>query len=217
MVVAYILGSISPSVLLGRLLRGIDIREHGSGNAGTSNAFRVLGWRLGTAVLAGDVMKGFLPVLAALYLSVSATVVVIVGLAAIAGHNWSILLRARGGKGVATGAGVLLAMMPLNLAVLVTAWGIIFAATGVVSAASITVTALLPVLTFSTGQPRAYLAFAVVAAALVLWAHRGNMVRLVRREERRTSLPWSRRKEREEGNREDPDAVQNRRVGGSRP
>lgn len=198
MAIAYVLGSISPSVLLGRLLKGIDVREHGSGNAGTSNAFRVLGWHLGVLVLAGDVMKGFLPVLLARYVTTSAVPVVLVGLAAIAGHNWSMFLKARGGKGVATGAGALLGMMPMILVVLVTAWAIVFAATAVVSIASITVTVLLPILALVTGQPSAYVGFALLAAAVVLWAHRTNMVRLVRREERKTSLPWHRARKPEE-------------------
>ncbi|HZK48187.1 MAG TPA: glycerol-3-phosphate acyltransferase, partial [Thermoleophilia bacterium] len=95
---AYLVGSISPSVFLGRLVRGIDLREHGSGNAGTTNAFRVLGTGLGLAVLVADVAKGFVAALTASLL-VGPTATVVVALAVMAGHNWSIFLRGKGGKG----------------------------------------------------------------------------------------------------------------------
>ena len=104
------------------------MREHGSGNAGTTNAFRVLGTRLGIVVLAADVMKGFLPVLLARYVS-DPSVTVLVAMAAMAGHNWSVFLKGKGGKGVATGAGAILAMMPVILLVLVAVFVIVLALT----------------------------------------------------------------------------------------
>ena len=108
-------GSLSPSVFLGRLVKGIDVREHGSGNAGATNAFRVLGTRLGIVVLAADVLKGFLPVLLARY--------VLRSLGHRARGDGGLgrtqlvdVPEGKGGKGVATGAGVILAMMPVILA-----------------------------------------------------------------------------------------------------
>lgn len=192
-VLAYLAGSLSPSVFLGRLLKGIDVREHGSGNAGTTNAFRVLGTRVGVAVLAGDVLKGFLPVLLARSLS-SSVVTVLVAFAAIAGHNWSIFLRGKGGKGVATGAGTLLAMTPVILAVLVTCFLVVLVTTGFVSLASLTAVVLYPILVIATGQSPPYIVFALVASGVVIFAHRGNIARLVRGQERRTRLPWRRSK-----------------------
>lgn len=195
-VLGYLVGSLSPSVFLGRVFRGVDLRHHGSGNAGTTNAFRVLGFRLGTAVLIADILKGVLPVLLARSLSVP-LVTVLVALAAVAGHNYSIFLRGKGGKGVATGAGAALAMMPLPMAILVGVYVIVLLGTRVVSIASITCTVLLPVLAVVFRQPLPYVVVSFLMAAIVLWAHRGNMVRLVRRQEPRVVFPWSRKRRQE--------------------
>jgi acyl phosphate:glycerol-3-phosphate acyltransferase len=194
---AYLVGSLSPSVYLGRLLRGIDVREHGSGNAGAANAFRVLGTRLGMAVLAADVLKGFLPVLLvrlllARYIT-DPSVTVLVAIAAMAGHNWSVFLKGRGGKGVATGAGVILAMMPVISVVLVAVFAITLVLTSTVSIASLTATALFPVLTIATARPLAYVIFSCLSTAVVFYGHRANIRRLVRHEEPRVRLPWAAR------------------------
>lgn len=187
---AYLIGSISPSVFLGRLVKGIDVREHGSGNAGATNAFRVLGTRLGVAVMAADILKGFLPVLAARSLTDHPSVTVLVAMAAIAGHNWSVFLRGKGGKGVATAAGAILAMMPVVLAVLVGTFLVVLAATSIVSLASLTATVLFPVLTITTARPVPYVIFSVMASCVVGYAHRTNIRRLAHREEHRVRLPW---------------------------
>jgi len=189
---AYLVGSLSPSVFLGRLVKGIDVREHGSGNAGATNAFRVLGTRLGIVVLAADVLKGFLPVLLARYVS-DPSVTVLVAMAALAGHNWSVFLKGKGGKGVATGAGVILAMMPVIVLVLVAVFVIVLALTSTVSIASLTATVLFPVLTIATPHPLAYVIFSVVGSAVVIYGHRGNIRRLVRHQEPRVRLPWAAR------------------------
>jgi glycerol-3-phosphate acyltransferase PlsY len=190
-IAAYLLGSISPSLLLGRLVRGIDLREHGSGNLGATNAFRVLGKGLGTAVLVADLLKGFLPVLVA-RVAGGPWLTVLVALAALTGHTYSIWLRGKGGKGVATGAGALLAMMPLIVLLQILIWGLVFLATGYVSLASLAATLILPVLTMLTAQPLAYIVFSFVGAAVVVWAHRSNVVRLVRGTERRVTFRWHR-------------------------
>jgi len=189
---AYFVGSLSPSVLLGRLVKGVDVREHGSGNAGATNAFRVLGTRLGVAVLVADVLKGFLPVLLARYFADPA-VTVLVAMAAIAGHNWSVFLKGKGGKGVATGAGVILAMMPLILIVLVAVFAIVLAVTSTVSIASLTATVLFPILTIATARPLSYVVFSLVGSAVVIYGHRANIRRLVRHQEPRIRLPWAAR------------------------
>jgi len=188
---AYLVGSISPSVFLGRLVRHVDVRQHGSGNAGTTNAFRVLGPGLGTVVLVGDVLKGFLPVVIARDL-VPPWGVTLVALAALAGHNWSVFLRGRGGKGVATGAGTILAMMPWILVLLVAAFAVVLAVSATVSLASLTAAILFPLLSLATGRPLAYDLYAFAGAAIVFWGHRGNIRRLIRREEPHIRLPWRR-------------------------
>lgn len=190
---AYLVGSLSPSVFLGRLVKGIDVREHGSGNAGATNAFRVLGTRLGVAVLAADVLKGFLPVMLARYYVAEPWVTVLVAMAALAGHNWSVFLKGKGGKGVATGAGVILAMMPVIVAVLVAVFALVLALTSTVSIASLTATALFPVLTIATARPLAYIVFSLLGSAVVVYGHRANIRRLLRRKEPRVRLPWTAR------------------------
>jgi acyl-phosphate glycerol 3-phosphate acyltransferase len=114
-VLGYLFGSLSPSVFLGRAFKGLDVRHHGSGNAGTTNAFRVLGKRLGVSVFILDILKGVIPVVLARYLS-SPLVTVFVAFACVMGHQYSIFLRGRGGKGVATGAGCAIGMMPIPMA-----------------------------------------------------------------------------------------------------
>ena len=190
-VLGYVVGSLSPSVFLGKWIKGVDVREHGSGNPGTTNAFRVLGRPLGVAVLVLDVLKGFLPVLLARYVA-SPLVVVLVATAALAGHNWSLFLRGRGGKGVATGAGTILAMMPLTLVALVAAFLAVLLGTSYVSLASLTAALLFPVLTIASEQPLPYVLYSLVGAGIVVWAHRGNIHRLLRGEERKVGPPLRR-------------------------
>ncbi len=135
-VFGYLMGSVSPSVFLGKAIKGIDLRERGSGNAGTTNAFRVLGKGLGVAVLFGDVLKGVIPVVLARYFT-HPVVTVLVAFAAVIGHTFSIFLRGRGGKGVATGAGAAIAMIPLPMACLVGLFVLVLLLTRIVSVASI--------------------------------------------------------------------------------
>jgi len=148
-VFGYLVGSLSPSVFLGKAVKGIDLREHGSGNAGTTNAFRVLGKRLGITVLFLDILKGVLPVVLARYLS-NPTVTVLVAFAAVLGHNFSIFLRGTGGKGVATGAGAAIGMIPLPMACLVALFVALLLSTRIVSIASITCSAIAPSTAFTS-------------------------------------------------------------------
>ena len=186
----YLVGSISPSVFLGKLFKGMDVRNQGSGNAGTTNAFRVLGVKLGVAVLVGDVLKGVLPVLLAKYLS-TPLVTVLVAFACVIGHNYSVFLRGKGGKGVATGAGAALAMMPIPMLIVVVVFLLVLLTTRVVSIASIVCTIMFPVMAVVFHQPLAYIVGACVMAAVVLWAHRGNFRRLWNRQEPRVKFPWN--------------------------
>lgn len=196
----YLMGSISPSVFLGKAIKGVDVREYGSGNAGTTNAFRVLGKRLGVAVLICDVLKGVIPVVLARYFS-GPVVTVLVAFAAVIGHTFSIFLRGRGGKGVATGAGAAVAMIPLPMACLVGLFILLVVTTRIVSIASIACTIALPVLAgllyrYGTGvweTPLAYVVACALMSGLVLWMHRSNILRLIHGTERRFEFPWSRK------------------------
>lgn len=192
-VFGYLAGSLSPSVFLGRLFKGTDVRKHGSGNAGTTNAFRVLGPKLGIAVLLADVLKGAVPVLIASRLT-PPLVTVFVALACVVGHNYSVFLRGRGGKGVATGAGAAIGMMPFPMAILVVIYVLLLLSTRIVSVASITCTILLPIFAVVFHEPLPYVAVFCVMALLVLWAHRGNAVRLWQGKEPRVNFPWNRQK-----------------------
>ena len=194
-VLGYLVGSLSPSVFLGKLFKGVDLRKQGSGNAGTTNAFRVLGVKMGTAVLVADLLKGVIPVVIADLVLGEPIVTVLVALATVAGHNYSIFLRGKGGKGVATGAGAAIAMMPLVGAVLVGLFLLLLLTTRIVSIASIACTVMLPVMAIVFNEPLAYIVVSCLMSAVVLWAHRGNLRRLWRREEPRVTFPWNKRAE----------------------
>ncbi len=184
-IVAYLIGSVPVGLLLGRVC-GIDIREHGSGNLGATNIYRSLGLAAGVAVFVLDAAKGALPVLAALMLFggpsevARSTVLVLTGLAAIAGHNWSIYLGFQGGKGVSTGAGVLLVLFPAVTGVLFVVWVVVLLLSRYVSLASIVISLVFPVLVvLLNGSNGVYVAFSLVAAAVVIFKHRSNVGRIL--------------------------------------
>jgi glycerol-3-phosphate acyltransferase PlsY len=191
-VLGYLFGSLSPSVFLGRAFKGLDVRHHGSGNAGTTNAFRVLGKRLGVSVFILDILKGVIPVVLARYLS-SPLVTVFVAFACVMGHQYSIFLRGRGGKGVATGAGCAIGMMPIPMAFLLGLFILLVFTTRIASIASITCTIGLPIMAAVLHQPLEYVIACCLMSVVVLWAHRANFKRLVRGEEHRFTFPWNKK------------------------
>lgn len=191
----YLLGSIPSSVLLGRSIKGLDVREHGSGNAGASNAFRVLGRPLGTMVLLMDVGKGAAAV--ALIPGLFPAPLpghlpgLLVGGAAILGHVYSVFLKFRGGKGVGTAAGVLLVLYPLSLGIAVGIFVVVLLATGITSLASLIAAVSFPGVTALLGHaglietsPAIFL-FSVLAVLFLLFTHRENVKRLVAGRENR--------------------------------
>ena len=186
-IASYFVGAIPTSYLAGRLARGIDLRQHGSGNLGATNAFRVLGWRAALPILIVDMMKGFLPIfLFPRFDGVTQFAWVLAyGVAAILGHVYSIYVGFKGGKGVATSAGVFLALAPAAVLISLVIWVGVVAATGYVSLASMMAAAAMPLLVLATGAPRAVLVLSTLLAAFVIFAHRGNIRRLLRGEEHR--------------------------------
>jgi acyl phosphate:glycerol-3-phosphate acyltransferase len=184
---AYLIGSFPTSYVVARAVKGIDLREHGSGNLGATNAFRVLGWRAATPIFIVDILKGFLP--AFLFPQIDGNVSVlwalVYGTAAIVGHVFSVYVKFKGGKGVATGAGVFLALAPLAVLGGLVLWLALVALTGYVSLASIAAAAALPVLVALTGAPTAVLVLSLLLATFVIYAHRANIRRLLRGEEHR--------------------------------
>lgn len=184
---AYLIGAFPTSYIVGRLTRGIDLRQHGSGNLGATNAFRVLGWRAATPIFVVDVTKGFLPAFFFPRIDGAEPIgwTLAYGAAAIIGHMFSIYVGFRGGKGVATGAGVFLALAPLAALGSLLIWTMLVFATGYVSLASIVSAAALPLLIGLAGAPGAVLALSIALAGFVIYAHRANVRRLLRGEEHR--------------------------------
>lgn len=183
---AYLLGSIPFGLILGRL-RGVDVRQVGSGNIGATNVARSLGKKLGLVVLVLDLAKGALPVLLLRWLGLDDRVhpflLTAVGLAPILGHCFPVWLRLRGGKGVATALGVFLAMDPAITGMAVLVFAVLYALFRVVSVGSMTATVALAVLLWLLGRPAPEVALGVLTAALILVQHRQNIGRLLRRAE----------------------------------
>jgi acyl phosphate:glycerol-3-phosphate acyltransferase len=183
---SYVAGSIPFGPLLARA-KGIDLRQVGSGNIGATNVARALGKGWAVAVLAADACKGFVPVWLGRHFDLPAWAIGLAGGAAIVGHMFTIFLRGRGGKGVATSLGVALALSPIAALIGFAAYVAVFAVTRLSSLGS-----LLGVWTFSLlyvlreTPARPLIALALGGAALVTWRHRENIARLVRGEEKRT-------------------------------
>jgi glycerol-3-phosphate acyltransferase PlsY len=188
---AYLVGSIPFAIVVGKWLFGVDVRDHGSGNVGTTNVFRVLGKRAGILVLAGDMLKGFVPAIVAAHLY-APWLAIILAVLPVAGHMYSIFLRGGGGKGVATGAAVVLALMWQVFVILLAIWIVVLLASRIVSLASICATIGFAVFSFVFDEPLPYRVAAVLVAIVVLWAHRSNMRRIALRCENRVTFPWNR-------------------------
>nr|WP_217911818.1 glycerol-3-phosphate 1-O-acyltransferase PlsY [Myxococcus sp. AM011] len=182
----YLAGSIPFGVLLTRWLRGVDVRQSGSGNIGATNVTRVAGKKLGALVLVLDAVKGALPVALALRLVPDLpTVHVLVGLAAVLGHVYPVWLKLHGGKGVATALGVLLVLAPLAALAAGAAYISIFAVWRVSSLGSLAAGATAVGTSAFTARAVEYTGLSAVLFALMLWTHRSNIGRLLRRTERR--------------------------------
>lgn len=213
--VAFLLGSIPFGLLIAKA-RGVDIRQHGSGNIGATNVLRVLGKKYGIACLVLDILKGFVPTLLAINLIrftgqptgmgipalmawayqfpaesqfTAQLLQVVAGLFAILGHNYSPWVGFKGGKGIATSAGVVIALMPAAIVLLVAIWGLVFLTTRYVSVASIAAVVVLPVLTLYGSWHHGRLqdgtwnkplfGLSLTIAVLGVWKHRANIRRLM--------------------------------------
>ena len=187
---AYVCGSIPFAHIAGRA-SGVDLRKHGSGNLGATNVFRVLGWKIGVAVFLADALKGALPVLFLAPRVESAydpmIIAIFVGVFAIAGHVRPLFLKfGKGGKGVATAAGVFLALAPIPMLVTFASFVAIVLATGYVSLGSLVSAVMLPVLlAFLIGVNSPLFIVSVIIASFVFFTHRSNIGRLRRGEEHR--------------------------------
>ncbi len=180
---SYLFGSIPVGVLVGRAF-GFDPRGVGSGNIGMTNVTRAGGKGAGAITFAGDLLKGFIPVLAARMAGLSPVVVAVVGLGAFIGAISSVFLRFEGGKGVSASLGIWLGISPLPILIALGVFGVVLALVRIVSLASICAAIVLPPAAAMLGLPRPYVGLAILMTALVLLRHRENIARLASGQER---------------------------------
>jgi len=203
-VIAYLFGSFPTAIIAGKILKKIDIRDHGSGNAGATNVVRILGWQAGVVVLLIDMLKGFVPVYwltlvvvgpgeHAIYYQILAAI------AAIIGHIWTIFAGFKGGKGVGTAAGVFLGIAPLALSIALLLFVIVVAITRFVSLgsllAALTFAIMLVIQKFVLYQniPDVLLVIGTIVVILIWYAHRENIKRLLSGTESKISFSSSKK------------------------
>ena len=175
---AYLLGSIPTGLLLGKAY-GIDVRQEGSGNIGATNLYRTLGRKIGVITLLGDCLKGLVPVLVSRACGLDAEQVAWVGFAAFCGHVFSVFLRFKGGKGVATALGVFLALSPLAVAIAMAVFVLLVLKWRYISLGSISAAAIMPLAVSLLGGNRVMLLVTALIALTVIVKHRENIKRLV--------------------------------------
>jgi glycerol-3-phosphate acyltransferase PlsY len=192
LVLSYFLGSLATAVWAGKIFHGVDVREHGSGNAGATNVIRVLGWKTGIPVLLLDVLKGWLAAMLPVFLNLAGhdtaqltNYQIIAGISAVLGHIFPVFAGFRGGKGVATIFGVLLAIHPLVTLSCLGVFLIVFLISGYVSLSSMSAGAAFPLfLILLFGTPSMFLKiFSVLVAVAIIITHRKNIKRLLKGEE----------------------------------
>lgn len=200
-VLSYLVGSIPTSIIVAKMRRGIDIRQHGSGNAGGTNVIRVLGWKMGVFVIATDMAKGLFATLVVARLMYGpipfenltpfddfTVVQIIAGCSAILGHIWTLFAGFKGGKGIATAAGMLIGVAPVEVAVSFTVFAIVFLVTHYVSAGSLSAAVAFPLTMFF--RENVFMAevpgyntlifFSIGISLLIIYTHRANIKRLLK-------------------------------------
>ncbi len=194
--VSYLFGALPIGLLVGRMVKGIDVRDYGSGNIGASNVWRTLGPFWGVAVFLFDFCKGFFPtLLAGRVHDVSPWLPVLVGLAAILGHNFSPFLRFKGGKGVATSLGVVYGLSPVAAAVGFAVWGLCLLVTRYISVSSMIAAVVTSLVLIGLNRDLPHVLFALLVAFFVVIKHRSNMARLKAGTEPQVSgITWGKKK-----------------------
>lgn len=221
-IISYLLGSIPTSIIVARKARGIDIRQHGSGNAGGTNVIRVLGWKAGVFVILLDIAKGMvatmlvarlmegpLPFSNATPFDDFTVVQIIAGCSAILGHIWTVFAGFKGGKGIATAGGMLIGIAPVEVAVSFGVFAIVFLLTHYVSLGSLSAAVSFPLTMFFRENVfmvdvRGYgtlIFFAIGISLLIIYTHRSNISRLLAGTENRISSDRLFRKKQEQGSR----------------
>lgn len=184
--IAYLLGSIPNALWIGLLFCKIDIREYGSGNVGSTNAARVLGYKYGLLTLVLDVLKSMIPVYFALSYNNDIFLIAVAG-AAIFGHSYSIFLKFKGGKSVATALGAMVIIFPKAIPILLIVFLLVFFITKYVSLASILAAFSLPIVVFFIYHNNIYNIFCIIIALLVIYRHKSNIINLLNGKEAKFS------------------------------
>lgn len=179
-VLTYLLGSVPTSYWVARAFGGIDLRTFGSGNLGATNLYRAMGWKAAVPVALFDVAKGAIPVAVFAPTAGGAPwLPVALGITAVVGHVYSVFVRFKGGKGVATAAGVVIVLAPVAFLTCAALWAMVLRLSGYMSLASITAAVAFPVATAVLGPDDSYtLVVAIVLAAVIVFTHRANISRL---------------------------------------
>ncbi|HYF82284.1 MAG TPA: glycerol-3-phosphate 1-O-acyltransferase PlsY [Clostridia bacterium] len=197
-ILSYLIGSIPTSIIVCKIIKGIDIRNYGSGNAGGTNSFRVMGWKAGILVVAVDIFKGFAAAAWVSRLNISGVptengilVPILAGAAAVLGHCFTIFAHFKGGKGIATSTGVLLALFPIALLVSAAAFAAVLTSSGYVSLSSLTAAVAFPIAMITLyllnmdNIGLVALVFSFIIAAFIFYTHRSNIKRLIAGKESR--------------------------------
>ena len=188
MIVAYILGSIPNALWIGKVFKGIDVREHGSKNTGSTNAARVLGAKLGILTLILDISKGAIPTLIASMLLDSSISVILVGICAILGHSFSIFMKFKGGKAVATTVGVFIVLVPGAILLAAIVFFLVFGITRYVSLSSMIGAISLPIWIIIFYKNIPLTIFGIIIAILIIVRHKSNIQRLLNGTESKFSI-----------------------------
>jgi len=184
--ICYLLGSVPFGYIVGKLFKKIDIREFGSGNIGATNALRILGPPLASFVVIGDIGKGIFSIYLVQYFNIdSSLILAIAGLAVICGHDWSLFLGFKGGKGIATTFGVVFALNPTISLLALIVGGVVVITTRYVSLASIFAIISIFIFTILFKQPYEYIIFSAIILVLGIFKHKDNIERLKSKKERK--------------------------------
>ena len=180
-IISYILGSIPNALWIGKIFLNKDVRNYGSGNVGSTNAARVLGYRYGLLTLVLDVLKGLIPT----YLGycINPEIGIICGLLSIIGHSYSAFINFSGGKAVATTVGVFLIISPYSVLTLLFVFLIIVLLSGYVSLASMTSAILLPVCVYLYNYNKSAVLFSIFVALLIVYRHKSNIINIINKKE----------------------------------
>lgn len=179
-VVGYLLGCIPSGLIVGKFFCNVDIRNYGSKNIGTTNMFRILGPKPAIVVLLADMAKGMLAVFFAQYLVGDTSSLLLGGIMSIVGHNYPVFLGFKGGRGVATGLGVICILMPKVTLIVFSVWAVIVFITRYVSLGSVVAATLVPILAWYFEYPWLFCLFSLLAAAFIVIRHKENIERLLK-------------------------------------